>query len=106
MEIKYSRYQIDNIHGSLYLFLVDKSVDANNHCFLNNNVNSYSIKAQLGSLDLYQKFESDDVYICKERVRFERFIKGLVEIMQHNVHMSMYLNLTSISQILYQLAFI
>ena len=46
MEIKYSRYQIDNIHGSLYVFLVDKSVDANNHCFLNNNVNSYSIKAR------------------------------------------------------------
>ena len=55
IEIKYSRYQIDNIHGSLYLFLVDKSVDVNNHCFLNNNVNSYSIKikAKLGSLDLY-----------------------------------------------------
>ena len=72
MEIKYSRYQIDNIHGSLYLFLVDKSVDVNNHCFLNNNVNSYSIKikAKLGSLDLNKKCESGDVYICKERVRF------------------------------------
>ena len=46
------------------------------------------------------------MYICKERVRFERFIKGLVEIMQRNVHISMYSNLTSISQILYQLAFI
>ena len=53
MEIKYSMYHIDNIHGSLYLFLVDKSVDVNNYCFLNNNNNSYSIKAQLGSLDLY-----------------------------------------------------
>ena len=37
----------------IIFILVDKSVDVNNHCFLNNNVNSYSIKAQLDSLDLY-----------------------------------------------------
>ena len=61
LHIKYSRYQIDNIHGAILLFLVDKSGDSNNHCFLNNNVSFHPITAKLDSLDSYWKFGFYDV---------------------------------------------
>ena len=53
VHIRYSRYQIDNIHCALLLILAYKSGDSNNHCFLNNNVSFHPITAQLGSLDSY-----------------------------------------------------